>query len=75
MEDDGFNPGILDAEIPVAQHVERIDDEDEQVAQKGALFASALRNIYITQLGNADVAIKAQRAKLAVDEAAKAAII
>jgi hypothetical protein len=62
----------------VAQHVERIDDEDEQVAQllaqKGAFSASALWNICGTRFGNADVVIKAQRAQLAV-EAAKAATI
>jgi hypothetical protein len=62
----------------VAQHVQRVDDEDEQVAQlvaqKSAFSASALWNICGTRFGNADVVIKAQRAQLAV-EAAKAATI
>ncbi len=73
LEDAGFNPGILDAEIPVAQHVvERINNEDEQVAQflaqKGAFSASAIWNMCGTQFRNADVVIKAQRAQLAVEQ-------
>jgi hypothetical protein len=72
----GFNPGIFDAAIPVAKHVERAEDEDEQVRllleQKGAFSSSALWNICGTRVGNAGVVIRAQREQLAV-EAAKVA--
>jgi hypothetical protein len=72
----GFNPGIFDAAIPVAKHVERAEDEDEQVRllleQKGAFSSSALWSICGTRVGNAGVVIRAQREQLAV-EAAKVA--
>ncbi len=49
LEDAGFKPRIFNAKIPVAQHLGRIDKEDEQVAQllaqKGAFSALVLWNI------------------------------
>ena len=73
----GLNPGVFNGAIPVAWHVARVEDKDEQVkqllAQKGALSASALWNICGgTRVGNAGVALKAQKAQLAL-EAAKVA--
>jgi hypothetical protein len=72
----GLNPGVFNGAIPVARHVARVEDEDEQVkqllAQKGAFSASALWNICGTRVGNAGVALKAQKAQLAL-EAAKVA--
>ena len=78
LEESGFNPGIFDSQIPVARLVQRVDDEDEQVAQlvaqKSAFSASALWNICGTRFRNADVVIRAQKEQLAV-EAAKVAQI
>jgi hypothetical protein len=74
----GFNPGIFDATIPEAKHIERNDNEDEQVRQlveqKGAFSSSALWNICGTRVGNAGVVIRAQREQLAVEAAKVAAI-
>jgi hypothetical protein len=74
----GFNPGIFDAEVPTAKHVERVEDEDEQVrqllAQKGAFCSSALWNVCGTRVGNAGVVLRAQKEQLALDAAKAAAV-
>jgi hypothetical protein len=67
----GLNAGIFDARIPVAKHVEREADEDDQVkklvATKGSFSASALWNICGTRIGNASVILRAQKEQLALD--------
>ena len=66
----GLNPGVFNGAIPVAWHVARVEDKDEQVkqllAQKGAFSASALWNICGTRVGNAGITLKAQKAQLAL---------
>ena len=73
-----FNPGIFDAKIPTAKHVERVEDEDEQVrqllAQKGAFCSSARWNVCGTRVGNAGVVLRAQKEQLALDAAKVAAV-
>ena len=72
----GLNPAVFDGAILVAKHVERCEDQEEQVkqllAQQGAFSASALWNISGSRVGNSGVALIAQKAQLALD-AAKAA--
>lgn len=73
VEISGFNPGIFDAAIPVARPVQRAEDEDLQVqqllAQKGAFSASALWNVCRSRVGNAGVALRAQKEQLAMEQA------
>jgi outer membrane translocation and assembly module TamA len=73
VEDQGLNQGVFDASISVAVRLERSVDEDEQVrqllAQKGAFSASALWNVCGTRVGNARVALRAQREQIAIDAA------
>jgi hypothetical protein len=72
-EEQGLNPGVFDAFIPLANTLDRAVDEDDQVkkllAQKGAFSASALWNVCGTRVGNARVVIRAQREQIAIDEA------
>ncbi len=42
VEELGFNPGVLAAEIPVAEHVERDKDKEEQVKRLLAHGAHSL---------------------------------
>lgn len=55
-----------------AKQLDGVDDEDEQVqqllAQKGAFSASALWNVCGTRVGNACVALLAQKAQVACFE-------
>ena len=78
VEELGFNVGVLAAEIPVAEHVQQEEDEDEQVkqllAQKGVFSASAMWNHCSTRVGNAAVVMKVQKAQLAMEEEKAAAI-
>ena len=64
-EQQGLNQGVFDASIPVSRRLKRVQDEDAQVqqllAQKGAFSASALWNICGTRVGNARVALRAQK--------------
>ena len=72
-EQQGLNPGVFDASIPVSHRLERVQDEDAQVrqllAQKGAFSASALWNICGTRVGNARVALRAQKEQIAINDA------
>ena len=74
----GFNPGLFDASIPVAQRVERISGEDDQVKalveMKGAFSSSIQWSICSTRMGNSAVALRAQKELLAVEAAKVAAI-
>ena len=73
VEEQGLNEGVFDASISVAVRLERTVDEDEQVrqllSQKGAFSASALWNVCGTRVGNARVALRAQREQIAIDTA------
>jgi hypothetical protein len=67
----GLNAGIFDATIPVAKHVEREIEEEDQVkklvATKGSFSTSALWNVCGTRIGNASVVLRAQKEQLDLD--------
>ena len=71
----GFNPGIFDAAIPTATHVERANTEAEQVEEllkAGKAFsASGQWNFCDSRIGNAGVTIKAQKKQLEINEQAR----
>jgi hypothetical protein len=75
VETGGFNPGIFDAAIPSAVHVERALTEDEQVEAllKGgkAFSASGQWNMCDSRIGNAGVTLKAQKKQLQLNEEAR----
>ena len=75
IENDGFNPGIFDATIPTAVHVDRADTDAEQVAQllrSGKAFsASGQWNFCESRIGNAGVTLRAQQQQLQINEAAR----
>ena len=64
---------VLDVSIPVSRQLLRVHDEDEQVqqllAQKGAFLVSALWNVCGTRVGNARVALRAQKEQIALNDA------
>ncbi len=72
-ETSGLNEGVFDVSIPVSRQLTRIHDEDEQVqhllAQKGAFSASALWNVCGMRVGNARVAVRAQKKQIALNNA------
>ena len=74
-EGDRFNPGIFDASIPTAAHVNRADTEEEQVEEllkAGKAFsASGQWNLCESRIGNAGVIIKAQKRQLELNENAR----
>jgi hypothetical protein len=55
-EAQGFNAGVFDGAIPVAEHVQRVGDPDEQVRllleKKGAFSASSLWSLCGSRLAN-----------------------
>ena len=67
----GLNAGIFDATIPVARHVEREAEVEDQVNQllatKGSFSAGALWNVCGTRIGNASVVLRAQTEQLALE--------
>ncbi|KAI2506187.1 hypothetical protein MHU86_8222 [Fragilaria crotonensis] len=75
VEEQGFNPGIFDASIPVAKHVQRAETEAEQESQlltNGMAFsASGHWNHCKSRIGNAGVTIRAQKEQLRINEAAR----
>ena len=75
VEGQGFNPGVFDALIPVATHVERAETEAEQVEQllkSGKAFsASGHWNHCQSRIGNAGVTIRAQKEQLQINEGAR----
>jgi hypothetical protein len=78
-EADGFNPGIFDASIPTAAHVNRADTEEEQVEEllkAGKAFsASGQWNLCDSRIGNAGVTIRAQKRQLELNENARLKIV
>ena len=72
-ETSGLNESVFDVSIPVSRQLTRINDEDEQVqqllAQKGTFSASALWNVCGTRVGNARVALRAQKEQIALNDA------
>ena len=75
VEDAGFNPGIFDAVIPTAAHVERAATKAAQVEQllkSGKAFsASGQWNHCESRIGNAGVTIQAQQQQLQLNETAR----
>ncbi len=65
LEGDGFNPGIFDAMIPTAAHVQRAATESAQIAEplkSGKAFsASGQWNVCESRIGNAGVTLRAQK--------------
>jgi hypothetical protein len=76
IEGDGFNPGIFDAVIPTAVHVQRSETHAEQVEdllKEGKAFsASGQWNYCNSRIGNAGVTIQAQKRQLLLNEAVRA---
>jgi hypothetical protein len=72
-EAQGFNAGVFDGAIPVAEHVQRVGDPDEQVRllleKKGAFSASSLWSLCGSRLANSGVTLRAQQEQLVLDEA------
>lgn len=75
VEETGFNPGIFDAVIPSAVHVQRAATEEAQVEellQNGKAFsASGQWNHCDSRIGNAGVILKAQKKQLRLNKAAR----
>jgi hypothetical protein len=75
IEGKGFNPGIYDAAIPSAAHVQRAETEDAQVEEllkSGKAFsASGQWNFCESRIGNAGVTLRAQKIQLQRNEAVK----
>ena len=75
IEGNGFNPGIFDAAIPTASHVERAQTEEAQaeelVKSQKAFSASGQWNHCESRIGNAGVTIRAQKKQLELNETAK----
>jgi hypothetical protein len=72
VETIGFNPGILDAVVPSAVHVDRASTEEAQVEQlleSSKAFSSAgLWNMCDSRIGNAGVMLIAQKRQIALNE-------
>ena len=79
IEGDHFNPGIFDASIPTAAHVNRAETEEEQVEEllkAGKAFsASGQWNMCESRIGNAGVTIKAQKRQLERNENADSRLL
>jgi hypothetical protein len=75
IEADGFNPGIWDAAIPRAVHVERAATKAGQVAEllsSGKAFSAGGQwNHCESRIGNAGVTLQAQQQQLELNEAAR----
>jgi hypothetical protein len=65
IESKGFNPGIYDAAIPSAAHVQRAETEDaevEELLKSGKEFsASGQWNVCESSIGNAGVTLQVQK--------------
>ena len=72
VEASGFNPGIFDAVIPTAAHVQRGATEAGQVKEllqnNKAFSASGQWNSCESRIGNAGVTIQAQKQQLELNE-------
>jgi hypothetical protein len=77
-EGDQFNPGVFDATIPTAAHVNRADTEEEQVEELlkagKAFLASGQWNLCDSRIGNAVIILKAQKRQLKMNENAPVTI-
>jgi hypothetical protein len=75
IEGIGHNPGIFDASIPMAVHVERAETAAAQVEQllqnNKAFSASGQWNHCESRIGNAGVTLMAQKQQLRINEAAR----
>jgi hypothetical protein len=75
IEGDHFNPGIFDASIPTAAHINRAETEEEQVEEllkAGKAFSTSGQwNMCESRIGNAGVTIKAQKRQLELNENAR----
>jgi hypothetical protein len=75
LEGDGFNPGIFDAMIPTAAHVQRAATENSQIEEllkSGKAFsASGMWNLCESRNGNAGVTLRAQKQQLQLNETAR----
>lgn len=75
LEGDGFNPGIFDAVIPTAAHVQRAATENAQIEEllkTGKAFsASGQWNFCESRIGNAGVTLMAQKRQLQLNETAR----
>ncbi|KAI2493647.1 hypothetical protein MHU86_20900 [Fragilaria crotonensis] len=75
LEGDGFNPGIFDAVIPTAAHVQRAATENAQIEEllkSGKAFsASGQWNFCESRIGNAGVTLMAQKRQLQLNETAR----
>jgi len=75
IEQSGFNPGIFDASIPSAAHVQRAETEAEQIEQllkSGKAFsASGQWTFCDSRIGNAGVTLRAQQRQLQLNEAVR----
>jgi hypothetical protein len=71
-EGDQFNPGVFDATIPTAAHVNRADTEEEQVEELlkagKAFLASGQWNLCDSRIGNAVNTLKAQKRQLKMNK-------
>ena len=72
METIGFSPGILDAVVPSAVHVDRastVEAQVEQLLQSGKAFSAAGHwNMCDSRIGNAGVTLIAAKRQLALNE-------
>ena len=79
VEAAGFNPGIFDARIPTAVHVERAATEAlqvEELLKSGKAFsASGHWNMCSSRIGNAGVTLMAQKRQIALNEEARLRIV
>ena len=68
LERDGFNPGIFDAMIPTAAHIQRAATENAQIEElfkSGKAFsASGQWNFCESRIGNAGVTLHAQKQQI-----------
>lgn len=79
VEASGFNPGIFDAVIPTAAHVQRAATEAGQVAEllqnNKAFSASGQWSSCESRIGNAGVTIQAQKMQLELNENARLLVV
>jgi hypothetical protein len=72
IEEAGFNPGVFDAEIPTAVHVQREATEEaqaEELLKSGKAFSvSGQWNLCESRIGNAGATLRAQKKQLQLNE-------
>lgn len=79
VEAAGFNPGVFDAVVPSAVHVDRAVTAEQQVEEllkSGKAFsASGQWNMCNSRIGNAGVTLMAQKRQLAMNEEARLKVV